>query len=140
MTIGRGRFGRRQPEIEPLRAKVNEPASTKGKMDDVAAAVAAVKRGLSHAVEQAAGGRRRSHPLPHERPRPVDPLKPGCPPKRRVEAAGIRLPSSSRRKSCTAYDATYLALSEALDAPLITCDTKLAGIPGASASVEVIDA
>lgn len=44
------------------------------------------------------------------------------------------------RVNCTAYDAAYLALSEALEAPLITCDTKLAGIPGASASVEVIGA
>ncbi|MFM8636029.1 MAG: type II toxin-antitoxin system VapC family toxin [Planctomycetia bacterium] len=44
------------------------------------------------------------------------------------------------RVNCTAYDAAYLALSEALDAPLITCDMKLAGIPGASASVEVIGA
>jgi predicted nucleic acid-binding protein len=44
------------------------------------------------------------------------------------------------RVNCTAYDAAYLALSEALEAPLITCDTKLADIPGASASVEVIGA
>jgi len=44
------------------------------------------------------------------------------------------------RVNCTAYDAVYLALSEALDAPLITCDTKLAAIPGAAASVEVIGA
>jgi predicted nucleic acid-binding protein len=42
------------------------------------------------------------------------------------------------RGNCTAYDAAYLALSEAIEAPLITCDKKLAGIPGACASVEVI--
>lgn len=44
------------------------------------------------------------------------------------------------RVNCTAYDAAYLALSEALEAPLVTCDTKLTGIPGTSASVEVIGA
>lgn len=44
------------------------------------------------------------------------------------------------RVNCTAYDAAYLALSEALEAPLVTCDTKLAGIPGVRASVEVIGA
>ena len=44
------------------------------------------------------------------------------------------------RVNCTAYDDAYPALSEALDAPLITCDTTLAGVPGASASVEVIGA
>ncbi len=27
----------------------------------------------------------------------------------------------------TSYDSCYLALAEALDAPLYTCDTKLAG-------------
>jgi predicted nucleic acid-binding protein len=44
------------------------------------------------------------------------------------------------RVNCTAYDAAYLALSEALEAPLITCDKRLAGVPGARASVEVIGA
>lgn len=31
------------------------------------------------------------------------------------------------RHQYTSYDACYLALAEALDAPLYTCDTKLAG-------------
>jgi predicted nucleic acid-binding protein len=31
------------------------------------------------------------------------------------------------RHQHTCYDATYLALAEALDAPLFTCDAKLAG-------------
>jgi len=40
------------------------------------------------------------------------------------------------RHQHTAYDAAYLALAEALDAPLHTCDAKLVG-PGHSASVRV---
>lgn len=42
------------------------------------------------------------------------------------------------RKNATAYDATYLALAEALDAQLITCDAALATVPGQSRRVEVI--
>lgn len=42
------------------------------------------------------------------------------------------------RANCTAYDAAYLALSEALDAALITCDTRLADVPGTRATVEVV--
>jgi predicted nucleic acid-binding protein len=43
------------------------------------------------------------------------------------------------RHNCTAYDAAYLALAEALDAPLLTFDRGLAGVPGATAEVEVLD-
>ncbi|MEY3205154.1 MAG: hypothetical protein RLZZ21_1485 [Planctomycetota bacterium] len=42
------------------------------------------------------------------------------------------------RANCTAYDAAYLALSEALDASLITFDKRLADVPGARATVEVV--
>jgi len=42
------------------------------------------------------------------------------------------------RESVTAYDATYVALAEALDAPLITCDSKLARSHGHRAIVELI--
>jgi predicted nucleic acid-binding protein len=42
------------------------------------------------------------------------------------------------RANCTAYDATYLALAEAVDAVLITCDRRLAVVPGSQAKVEVI--
>jgi predicted nucleic acid-binding protein len=42
------------------------------------------------------------------------------------------------RKNVTAYDAAYLALSEALDAPLLTADEKLARSPGHKARVEVV--
>ena len=42
------------------------------------------------------------------------------------------------RKNVTAYDAAYLALAEALDAPLLTTDEKLAHSPGHRARVEVV--
>jgi predicted nucleic acid-binding protein len=41
------------------------------------------------------------------------------------------------RRNLTAYDTVYLALAEALDAPLITRDTALAKVPGHRARVEV---
>jgi len=41
------------------------------------------------------------------------------------------------RHNVTAYDAAFLALAEALDAPLVTCDGRLARAPGHAASVEV---
>lgn len=37
----------------------------------------------------------------------------------------------------TAYDAAYVALAEALDAPLVTRDARLARAPGIRAEVEV---
>jgi predicted nucleic acid-binding protein len=37
----------------------------------------------------------------------------------------------------TPYDAAYVALSEALDAPLVTLDARLAEAPGVAAEVEV---
>ncbi len=42
------------------------------------------------------------------------------------------------RANCTAYDAAYIALAEALEATLVTCDRRLADVPGARTSVEVI--
>lgn len=44
----------------------------------------------------------------------------------------------SLRHQFTSYDACYLALAEGLDAPLITCDRKMAA-RGHSAAVTVID-
>jgi predicted nucleic acid-binding protein len=41
------------------------------------------------------------------------------------------------RHNVSAYDAAYLGLAEALEAPLVTCDAKLASAPGHSAKVEV---
>jgi predicted nucleic acid-binding protein len=42
------------------------------------------------------------------------------------------------RKNLTAYDAAYVALAEALDAPLLTCDQRIAKAPGHRAKVEVV--
>ena len=41
------------------------------------------------------------------------------------------------RENLTAYDAAYVALAEALDAPLVTMDARLAQAPGVRAVVEV---
>jgi predicted nucleic acid-binding protein len=42
------------------------------------------------------------------------------------------------RATLTAYDAVYVALAEVLDAPLLTCDRKIASASGHSANVEVV--
>jgi predicted nucleic acid-binding protein len=42
------------------------------------------------------------------------------------------------RGSLTAYDAAYVALAEALDAPLVTRDRKLAAAGGHDARVELV--
>lgn len=42
------------------------------------------------------------------------------------------------RGHMTAYDAVYVALAEALDAPLLTCDGRLARAPGVSRRVELV--
>ena len=39
------------------------------------------------------------------------------------------------RDSITACDATYVALAEALQAPLLTCDARLAAAPGHAAQI-----
>jgi predicted nucleic acid-binding protein len=43
------------------------------------------------------------------------------------------------RGNVTAYDAMYVALAEALDAPIITCDAPLAKTPGHRARIEAIE-
>ena len=43
------------------------------------------------------------------------------------------------RENVTAYDAMYVALAEALNAPIVTCDTPLAKAPGHRARIEVIE-
>ena len=42
------------------------------------------------------------------------------------------------RKNLTAYDATYVALAEALDAIVLTCDGRLARTPGTGKRVELV--
>lgn len=42
------------------------------------------------------------------------------------------------RHNMSAYDAAYVALAEALDARLITCDGRLARAPGGRARVELV--
>jgi predicted nucleic acid-binding protein len=44
------------------------------------------------------------------------------------------------RHNLSAYDATFVALAEALAAPLITCDARLASAPGHEAQIELFDA
>ena len=41
------------------------------------------------------------------------------------------------RHNVTAYDAAYLALAEALAAPLVTCDARLGSAPRHAAKIEV---
>jgi len=43
------------------------------------------------------------------------------------------------RENLTAYDATFVALAEALDVPLVTCDARLAAAPGHNAHIELYD-
>jgi len=42
------------------------------------------------------------------------------------------------RDSLTAYDAAYVTLAEALDAPVLTCDAKLGRAHGHRARIEVV--
>lgn len=42
------------------------------------------------------------------------------------------------RDNISAYDAMYVALAEAIEAPIITCDRPLAKAPGHRARIEVI--
>lgn len=42
------------------------------------------------------------------------------------------------RENLTAYDATYVALAEVLEAPLLTTDKHLATAPGGTARVELL--
>jgi predicted nucleic acid-binding protein len=43
------------------------------------------------------------------------------------------------RESISAYDAAYVALAEALDAPLLTCDAKLARSHGHHARIDLLE-
>lgn len=41
------------------------------------------------------------------------------------------------RENLSAYDATFVALAETLDVPLVTCDSPLASAPGLRTRIEV---
>jgi predicted nucleic acid-binding protein len=43
------------------------------------------------------------------------------------------------RDNISAYDAMYVALGEAIEAPIVTCDSPLAKAPGHRARIELID-
>lgn len=43
------------------------------------------------------------------------------------------------RDSLTPYDASYVALAEALDCPLLTADSRMAGAPGPTCPIELLE-
>jgi predicted nucleic acid-binding protein len=55
----------------------------------------------------------------------------------RFPAGGIAERIWTLRNNLTCYDAAYVALAEVLDAPLLTCDAKMAGAPGHDAMIRV---
>jgi predicted nucleic acid-binding protein len=55
----------------------------------------------------------------------------------RLEVSPLAARVWGLRHRYSSYDACYLALAEALDAPLYTCDARLVG-PGHEARVEVV--
>ena len=59
-------------------------------------------------------------------------------PVRRMPLAGLLDRMWELRDSLTAYDAAYVALAEKLSCALLTCDAKLAGVPGAECGVDLI--
>ena len=44
----------------------------------------------------------------------------------------------ARRENLTAYDAVYVALAEALDTKVLTCDGRLARAPGLARRIELV--
>jgi len=57
----------------------------------------------------------------------------------RYSHAELRSRVWALRENLTAYDAAYIALAEALDAPLLTLDSRLAAAPGQQATVHLIE-
>ena len=57
---------------------------------------------------------------------------------RRFPHTGLLPRAFALRSNVTIYDAIYLALAEALDAPFLSCDAALRDVPGCSAIVEVL--
>lgn len=59
-------------------------------------------------------------------------------PIRRVPLASLLQRIWQLRSNVTAYDAAYVALAEGLDAPLITCDSRLAESSGPHCAFELL--
>ena len=59
-------------------------------------------------------------------------------PIQRVEHTSLLPRCWELRENLSAYDATYVALAEALDAPLVTADARLARAPGPRCTVTVV--
>jgi predicted nucleic acid-binding protein len=57
---------------------------------------------------------------------------------RRYGAVGFIARLWELRDNLTAYDATYVALAEALDCELVTADARLAQAPGPTCSITVV--
>jgi predicted nucleic acid-binding protein len=57
----------------------------------------------------------------------------------RYPHAPLLIRAFALRDNVTVYDALYLALAEALDAPLLTLDGSLTNVPGCDAVVELLD-
>jgi len=57
---------------------------------------------------------------------------------RRFGAVGLLARIWELRDNLTAYDATYVALAEALGCELVTADARLAGAPGPTCVIRVI--
>ena len=59
---------------------------------------------------------------------------------RRHSVRGLMPRMWELRQNVKAYDATYVALAERLDLPLVTCDHRLAKAPGITCDIVVIQA
>jgi len=56
----------------------------------------------------------------------------------RVGAAGLLGRIWELRENLSAYDATYVAVAEALEVPLVTADGRLARAPGSRCTITVV--
>ena len=61
-------------------------------------------------------------------------------PIRRFQHMALLSRAFAFRSNVTVYDGLYLALAEALEAPLVSCDAALRHVPGCTATVEVLPA
>jgi predicted nucleic acid-binding protein len=59
-------------------------------------------------------------------------------PMQRIPALGLLPGATAHLRNLTAYDALYVALASALDAPLLTADARLAGAPRLGCRVQLL--